>query len=568
MASRAGRVWVYLGLCLLIFGVYGKALNYGFVAYDDPAFIVNNPYVQKGLSIEGLAFATIYAQTGAPIHPGVMNLWHPLTWLSWMVDSQVGIGAAVFHLTNILLHCASACLLVALLRRLGASLIWAGFAAALWAVHPLVVEPVAWVSARKDVLSTALVLACLVTYLKGKPPHSLWRYVSLACLAGAIAAKPNAVVVPAILVGLDLFFIAEKRAIVLNDLWTSLKSKVLFIVLSILGVVATLTLQYGGTHADFVSSFPLAKRVMLIPAQVGYYTARTIWPTDLSIDYPFPLGKALSLYSLLGGAVISAAALTLVRWFRKKGGGALGLTSLWLLVTYLPVSGIAYVSTSFTTDRYAYLPLIGAAASLALVLTKRLADPIWPKIAAVGIITTFAVLSFHQVSVWKTSESLFTAAAQNQPRSALVQGNYGAVHLQKGRIRDAEVAFLRALELNPQDYIVRKNLSDVYRQQGRNQDARDQLLLAVEAFPGYGAGWFALAELEYSLRENRDAVNSALKAAHLLPYQRTEALWLALAASQRSEYLPEMQEIAAQVLKQKDLSADRRALAEQVLKQN
>lgn len=566
MRSSTRQLWITLLFAVCLFAVYGRALSFGFVAYDDPAFIVDNPYVKEGLSTDGLKFALLYLQNGSAIHPGVMNLWHPATWISWMIDAQFQIGGSVFHLTNLLLHLSSCCLLFALLRKLGAHAYWAAVGTLLWAVHPIVVEPVVWASARKDVLSTAAALGCLVAYLKGRNEFSLWRTVSLVCMVIAVAAKPNTVILPGLLVGLDLFFIKLRRSLQWKDLWESLLAKKAYLLIAILGVVATLGLQYSGTHSEFVSSFPLQQRLALVPAQVGFYLQRLVLPFGLSIDYPFPGGLRNSVYSLAGGLVLVVLGVALRRGFTsEKQGPAVGLAALWIILAYLPVSGLAYVGTSFTADRYAYFPLIGLVLLLVLSLPASLGQRGWLRSIGAVLVLVLGAMSFFRVGVWRNTETLFTAAIENQPRSALAQGNFGVVMMKKGELDLAKEAFQRALTLNPKDYIVSRNLAEVLQRSGDREGALKSLQQSVKHHPGFARGWFALAELNYQMERFADAQQAALKASELSPVGQTQSLWLALSATERLGDRDQLRRIAARLDERKDLRTEQRRIVNNLL---
>jgi len=290
--------WIFLLLALVTLGVYLPSVQFGYVDYDDPAYISGNPYVNQGLTADSVRWAWTYAASAEQIkeglYEGVTNLWHPLSWMSHMLDADIwGMDSpGGHHLTSVLLHLASVLLVYLVFARLFGSQ-WVGlFTALLFAVHPLHVEPVAWLSARKDQLSCLFMFSSLYAYLRipaqARRGIDWWKAGSVLLYAAALCSKPSVVVMPALLLLIDYkrgdLKLAEGGS--LSSLYNTgleiIRTKWLWVLPAVLAAMVTFATQSGGSHAFWIEQSSISGRLQLFAPATWYYLLRSFIPIDLS----------------------------------------------------------------------------------------------------------------------------------------------------------------------------------------------------------------------------------------------------------------------------------------------
>lgn len=489
---------IVLSLLLLSFlfvAVYHPAVKAGFVDYDDPAFVTQNGYVNQGVSAVGVRWAFTGEDLGRPLmHEGVGNVWHPLTWISHMFDVQLfgldqpgwhHVVSLLWHFLGMLLVFYVALALFDFLKRKDGREVRLGvafFTAAIFAIHPLHVESAAWISERKDVLSGFFFFASLFAYLKGKAGLSVLLFIP------ALLAKPSVVVLPLILHGLDWYRAKLTSGFSVKVLMREVRAKLGWWIPAGLATLLGIWVQYQGSHADFIGDSSLLSRVMTMGAALLFYLLRVVWPVDLAPHYPYPsfgvIGYAVSWAVVIGG-------LGLI-WRRRESYPDLFLGVLWFVILWLPVSGLVYVGTSFTADRYTYLGLVGLAWGLGLFL-GRFGKLVWFGFAMV--IGVCAFLAFQQVKVWQSSETLFAHAAKVQPRDGLSLQNYATVLKRQGRMEEAAEFYDKAVEVNPNDYIVFYNLGQLKLSLGKSEEARNYFERSLAVYPSYYPSMVSLGRL-------------------------------------------------------------------------
>jgi protein O-mannosyl-transferase len=421
--------WRFLACAFLVIAtlaVYWPARQYKFVAYDDDDYVYQNPVVQKGLTWEGVQWAFVDRQA---------NNWHPLTWLSHMADYQVfGLDAGGPHMVNVALHCANAALLFLLLETLmsrnvekSSCSFWRNlFVAALFALHPLRVESVAWISERKDVLSGffgLLALLCYAKYANTDPkPRISWPYrLAVFFFACSLLAKPMLVTLPFVMLLLDYWPLQRVTASSLKPL---LKEKLPFFSLAVAFCIITLFAQRPGLPAQNTGFF---YRIESIFVNYLGYIEKLLWPQNLSFLYLRPDTIPFEQFALAVIVLLGISTLACVCW---RSCPAVAMGWLWFLIVLFPVSGVVSLGRLSIADRYTYLASIG----FYLMVTWGFADLIGKILpakarqmllgtAAVIILAACAVVSRQQLGYWQNSQTLFEHALKVDSDDSVAKQN-------------------------------------------------------------------------------------------------------------------------------------------------
>ena len=429
---------IALALVAVVVAIYGQTLGYPFIAFDDPGYVYDNAHVRAGLSWAGLRWAgTTFQQSN----------WHPLTWLSLMLDVRLyGLHAGGFHLTNLLLHAANTLLLFAWLHRATRALWPAAACAFFFAAHPLHVESVAWVTERKDVLSTFFFLLTLLAYgryVRGGPGRGRCYALALALYALGLGAKPMLVTLPALLLLLDYWPLQRCPPATLRARWPALlREKLPFAALAAASCVVTYLAQ---RHQAVVSLalLPAGSRLASAALGAGTYLQKTFWPVGLGVFYPYWQGVSWWQPALWALGLLALTAGALWRW---RAQPYLAVGWLWFVGTLVPVIGLVQVGSQAVADRYVYVPHIGL--FLALGWGAEAAWRRWPRgrgwlagaaaLAAAGCLAQ----SIRQARCWQSGAALFEhTIAVTSPPSARLYLMYGDALLNNGREAEAASAY-------------------------------------------------------------------------------------------------------------------------------
>jgi tetratricopeptide (TPR) repeat protein len=466
---------------------YWPGLSNGFVNYDDRLYILGNPHVRQGLTFEsiGWAFSTFHGAN-----------WFPLTWLSWMTDIELyGLDAAGFHRTSLFFHCMNTVLLFVALARLSRKWFPSAFVAAVFAVHPLHVESVAWASARKDVVSACFGMLALIAYAQTAKRIDAGDYrrarvpsavVTLSLTLG-LMAKPTLVVLPFVLLLVDAWPLCRLR-ISGGKLGIAHAIREKWVLFAISGLVAVVTIASQSAGGAVQSLADVGLSVRLENAAVSYmvYLAHAFWPTELSAYYPHPMRSISALQ--VGGAVIIGTVITwsFWRWWPRWPHLAVGW--LWFVGTLVPVIGIVQVGQAAMADRYMYLPLIGLSMIVAYSAEKLMQRGRTLKMAvfaAAGLSLVLMTLQTrNQVRLWKDSETLFEHALGVTERNHVAHINLGVALVNAQRYREGEVHLRNAIRIAPGSAIARGVLGDALRGQSRPALAIGQYREALARDPG------------------------------------------------------------------------------------
>jgi len=489
----SGNYRAVFGVCVFlvaaIWVVFGQTLGNGFINYDDQ-YVYENPQVIHGLNLEGIKWAFTHSMTGN---------WLPVTVMSHMLDCQFyGLHAGGHHLTNLLLHAATAILLFLVLRQMTGALWRSAFVAAVFAIHPLRVESVAWVAERKDVLSGLFFMLTLGAYVRyvRKPP-SLGRYLTVMFLfAIGLMCKPMLVTMPFVLLLLD-YWPLNRVANVTDATVTDRRYKNHFPIprrlileklplfgLAVAAGVATLFAQKVAIQPFEQISLPLRVGNALISYVT--YLGQMFWPSGLALLYPLTAG-GVGVSKVVPSLVVLAGISTGVFVLRRRPYLLTGW--LWYLIMLVPVIGIVQVGAQARADRYTYLPQIG----LYLLLTWATADLCagwrYRRVMLGGgatiILIALIFCARAQTSYWRTSESLWTHTLVCTSDNLIAHNNLGKALLKKGSVEEAIPHFQRALQIMPDNAEAWYNLGDALLKKGNVDEAISHFQRALQIKPDY-----------------------------------------------------------------------------------
>ncbi len=507
---------------------YWGATDHEFVFYDDNAYVFENPDVIEGVSAEGVkwAFTQIHSAN-----------WHPLTWLSHMVDCELyGLDAGKHHRTNVLLHVLNALLLYAVFRSMRCAFKPALGVALLFAVHPLRVESVAWVAERKDILSGFFWMTTLLVYAWYVRRPSVGRYLAVAIsFALGLMAKPMLVTLPFVLLLLDVWPLKRFAAYLPPDdggrLFAQASGRALFLEKIPLVLLAAISAAWTA-YAQHVSGVMRTEEVLSLGARIANactsyasYLWKTVWPTDLSFYYPHPAIFAPERFSIFGVSVIVSALLLAVvtvlvlRVARRMPFLAVGW--FWFLGTLVPVIGIVQVGEQAMANRYAYLPLIGIYVALAwglrALVDRRDAWKLPAVLASIVVVAACVVVTRRETTHWRNSTSLFERAIEVTERNYVAHLNLGFTLSRLGRSEEALAQYRLAEEIRPEHPQVNFNLGVLHKDNGNDEEAIRRFEAALRAQPALGKAHEALGILYARRPDPASALQHFERAAELLP---------------------------------------------------
>jgi tetratricopeptide (TPR) repeat protein len=505
--QRRRQTWlICLGLSLAVLAAYGPVWSAGFITYDDPVYVTANPHVQGGLSWAGLiwAFTTVHA-----------SMWHPLTWLSYLVDSQLyGMNPGGFHFTNVLLHLANSILLFLLLQRMTRAQWPSALVAALFALHPMHVESVAWISERKDVLSTLFWILSVGAYvryvenLKSQISNFKFFYIgSVVLFALGLMAKPMLVTLPFILLLLDFWPLQRRQA----RIALLLAEKAPFFILAAAACALTLFVTRHAGAIEPQASLPLASRLEIIPLSYVRYIAKTFWPVDLAVFYPYErywpdweIAGSMAFLVLITGWVLWRARLQphyAVGWF-------------WFLVMLAPAIGVVQVGSFSMADRYSYLSNTGL--FIMVIWAGRMkpqALGVAGGLALAGCLAATAI----QVQYWRDSETLYRHALAVTEQNGAMENTLGNVLLQEGRVDEALPHLFRAVAFAPDYPQSHFNLGNALLAKGKVAEALGQFEIDAALQPGDAIAQYAFGRALVDQGLAGDAMPHLEKAVQLRP---------------------------------------------------
>ena len=501
-ASRRSPGWriivsVYLFLVAITLAVFGQTIRYDFVNFDDDLYVYNSPAIKAGLTVKGITFAFISQHAGN---------WHPLTTVSHMLDCQLyGLNADWHHATNVFLHIIAVLLLFQVLRKMTDAPWKSAVVAALFAVHPLHVESVAWVSERKDVLSAVFFFLTLGAYVHYAQSRSIMRYLLVTVLfVAGLMAKSMLVTAPVVLILLDywpLNRIRGQQADVGRPLLELVIEKIPLFVLSAGACVITFVLQKRATGA--IPPLPLLWRLENALASYVIYIWKTLWPTRLGVFYPHPnntlsIGQVIFAVALLVAVTAAAAIFRSQRPYLLTGW-------FWYVVMLFPVIGVIQVGEQGHADRYTYLPSIGLflaavwfTADIAKVRRSQSRLVVATAITTV-LLPVLAWTAFVQTSYWRNSRTLWNHALAVTSDNDVAHNNLGYLCAERGELDEAishfeSAAKIRSGKTNPHydagSAFVQMNLADALARKDRSDEAMVHYEEAIRLQPYYADAYY------------------------------------------------------------------------------
>jgi len=518
-AKKSFVIFTYFVLILSILLVFWQVHNFDFINYDDGDYVYENPHVLNGLTGDGViwAFTT----------PNVGN-WLPLTWLSFMLDCQLfGTNPGWMHLVNLLLHLANTLLLFAVLRKMTdstsspqAGALWqSAFVAAAFAIHPMHVESVAWITERKDVLSTLFLLLTLAAYVSYVRRHSVARYVlTLLLFVLGLLAKPMLVTLPGLLLLLDYWPLERIREQRTEDGKRKTKSgfqklsagqliieKVPFFALSAVSSVVTFLAQRGSGAVTGINALPIANAFLSYAKYIG----KMFWPQNMAIFYPFNTSSFAFWQAAMCVLLLLVISIFVIRFGRKQRYLPVGW--FWFVGTLIPVIGLVQSGAQSYADRYTYISYIGLFIMIAWGLPELLSK--WPQrkialgLSMVIVLTPFGICAHQQVSYWNNSITLFSHAVEVTQNNYIAYNNLGAAYDSIGRYKDAIEAYKQVVRIKP-DEKAYFNIGVAYDKLGRRQDEVEAYKQAIKIKPDYAEVYTNLGITYYKLGRYQDAIET------------------------------------------------------------
>jgi tetratricopeptide (TPR) repeat protein len=552
LSDNHRTVFVCVFLVITAVAIYWQVNHCDFTNYDDNEYVTENSYVKNGITTGGIRWALTTIHTG---------YWHPLTWVSYMLDYELfKLNSTGYHMVNLLFHIANSLLLFLILHRMTKFLWRSAFVAAIFAIHPLHVESVAWVAERKDVLSTFFWMLTMGAYAFYVERRELKRYLlTLLFFSLGLMAKPMVVTLPFVLLLLDYWPLrrltrgkpsidmhtqseeslnaqGKKKERVRNiqkpkqagktakhnqqqpTIGHVILEKVPFFVLSLaLSIVTYIAQQKSGAMGS-LQSYPLSARIANAIVSYCGYIGKIVWPENLAVLYPYP-GR-LPTWEVIGAVLFLIITTYLIIWTAKRYP-YLTTGWLWYLGTLVPVIGIVQVGEQAMADRYTYVPIIGVLIMVAWGVPELMKK--WRRrnaalaTLAVIILCILSFVSRKQVQYWQNSITLFTHAIDVTTNNYTAHSNLGHSLLTQGKFEEAIHHYSEALRICPNCYEENNNLGIALQEQGRVEEAIDHYTKSIGLNPNYIKAYVNLGEALASQGKFTEAMAVFSKALQIKP---------------------------------------------------
>lgn len=485
-------ICIFLSAAILL--VYWQVTTSDFIIYDDPSYITENQSIQQGIHIESIKWAINSM--------GYAGNWHPITWISHMLDIQLfGLNPGMHHLTNVIFHIMNTFLLFIVLDRMTGSLWKSAAVAALFALHPLHVESVAWISERKDVLSSFFLMLTLIGYSWYTEKQTISRYsiVILFYILGLLS-KPMLVTLPFLLLLLDFWPLERMKFLLpgshrpssfnknprknrMQGLILLILEKIPLLFFSIISCIITYLAQRSGAAVNSLANLPISTRLANAVVSYKTYLEQIFWPYDLAVFYPYPdIIDSLDI-GFSSGLLLFVTVIVL---FHVKRLPYLLVGWFWYIGTFVPVIGIVQVGSQCRADRYTYIPLIGIFIILIWGIVDILDHLKLGKTVGWAIALVFPLcmwVSWVQVGFWKNSQTLFKQTLAVTSNNYIIHNNLGTYLLRQRNFKEAIQEYKKALEIKPDLIEAHNNLGTIFLLTGYQDEAISHLLASARIVP-------------------------------------------------------------------------------------
>jgi len=511
LLNRYSSLLICVTLALATLAVYWQVCNYDFIKYDDDVYVTDNYHVMSGLSVPNVRWAFTTPHAGN---------WLPLTWLSFMLDCQLfGPNPGWMHLVNLLLHIANTLLLFAVLKKMTDSLWPSAFVAALFALHPLHVESVAWITERKDVLSTLFLLLTLAAYVSYVRRRGMVRYLLTVLLfASGLLAKPMLVTLPFLLLLLDYWPLerfaapqAVKTAAIPDRrrvLYRIIIEKIPFLVLSAVSSVITFIVQKGSGAVMDVNTLSLQEGVANAFLSYAKYIGKMFWPQNLAVFYPLDIAGIPLWQIVLCVLLLLVISIFAVRFGRKHRYLPVGW--FWFVGTLIPVIGLVQSGAQSLADRYTYIPLTGLFIIIAFGADRLTAKWNYRKyflsLLAAVVLGAASVCTSLQLKFWQNSITLFQRTVDVTSNNFIIYNNFANVLGKMGKLNQSLEYLNKALALRPNSAEIHNNLGNAFRELGKVDQAIEHYKEAIKYKPDLADAHFNLGVALSKKGDFEDAV--------------------------------------------------------------
>lgn len=506
-------ILICLFLSITTFSVYWQIHQYDFVSFDDNEYVYDNPHVKSGITLKNIIWAFTAFHS---------NNWHPLTWMSHMLDCQLfGLNAGCHHFINLLFHVANTLLLFLIFKQMTGSLWKSSFIAAIFALHPLHVESVAWIAERKDVLSAFFWMLTMWSYIRYTMRPTIYKYLmTIIFFAFGLMSKPMVVTLPFVLLLIDYWplnrFQSYPLSIVKKGRSTTrlILEKAPFLILAPISCFLTYFAQKHGGVIKSLDVFSL--KIRLANALISYisYIGKMIYPSKLAFLYPHP-GMA-AWWKITGSCLLLAViSLLAIKNIKKRPYFIVGW--LWYLGTLVPVIGIVQVGMQSMADRYTYIPSIGVLIIIAWSVSELVEHwkhkILWLTAATTVVVSIFTVITWEQIGYWKNSKVMFEHTLEVTTNNYIAHDSLGVEFFNHGNLKEAIYQYSKALQIKPDYHFSHFNIGVAFFQQGRIEDAIDQYIQAIDSEPNYfkarnnlGAAFFVQGKTEKAIKQYMEAL--------------------------------------------------------------
>lgn len=524
-SAKQRNLFIFIFLALTTFVVFYQVIDYDFTIYDDPEYITDNVYVIRGISLDNFiwAFSSFHAAN-----------WHPLTWLSHMTDIQIfGLNPAGHHFVNLMLHILNTLLIFLFLERATGAFWQSSVVAAFFALHPLHVESVAWISERKDVLSTLFWFLTLILYQRYIQRPIVSRYLlCLLCFVLGLMAKPMLVTVPFMLLLLDYWPLGRLSIGSAQSSTTSNKfeplqyrsfsnlllEKMPFFILSAVSCIITIIAQREGGAVESIRSVPLLFRMGNALIAYATYIGKMIWPSDLAAIYLLP--PNITVKEILGSFFLLSAISVFVTW-KSKRHPYLMVGWLWYLGTLVPVIGLVQVGMQSMADRYTYVPLVGLFIMIVWGVSSLLEKLPYRRIILIAttglLLLALALCTRKQLEHWRNSIFLFEQAIEINSDNHVAHKNLALSLAKVGRFTEAYEHAQKALRIVPEESDAMTVMGLIYAMEGRTLEAAFHFEKAIKIETSNDSAHYNLAVALVKLGKLEEAIQHYNEVLRLKP---------------------------------------------------